>query len=1671
MACLFPESPDLATFWKNIVQGSDCLREANKDEWPSPRVYEPFPQWHEHEKFETVYCRRGGFITALAEFDARKFGVMPKAVAGADPDQMLALKIACQAMADAGYADRAFNAEKAEVILGRTSAPGHGSMNSVQYGVTVDQMLDVVAQVRPDWSEDELARFAQELRRSLKPCSAESVPGVMPNILAGRIAGKLGFKGKSLILDAACASSLIAVEMAVDNLRAGRSDLALAGGVFVNSFVAFYQLFCRLGALSHSGQIKPFDQTADGTLLGEGIGMVVLKRFADAVRDGDRIYASIIGVGSSSDGRGTSMLAPAVDGEALALQRAYNDADVSPRTVSLLEAHGTGTVVGDIAEMHAVEKVFGTASQQEDGHNWCALGSVKSMIGHCQAASGVAGLIKTALALHQRVLPPTLNVEQPNQQVDWKNSPCYLNLKARPWIHAKAHPQLKMLDPSVKDSRPPRRAAVSAFGFGGANAHAILEEHDDPHEWERPSLLPQWETEVVCFVDRNRTALAGQLAGVRNQIEKRPAVGLKDLAFSINSQVSKKEANSGQNSKDAKDDELAQPARLAIVCRSTRDLMDKLTQAQEALLSGRPIADAFGVPEIRGIYFDDVPSGETGKTAFILPGLGAAYPGMLSELCLHFPEIRAIFDFVDELAVQSGHSDLPSEKIFPPVDLHGNGNGKFAAQTSASLAAMDAAVVTVLMAEWSLYTLLLNLEIVPDALVGCSTGEFAALTMSGASNILTGSPVFYHLSTSTARSVPQERLATLRSVRVATSYAVIEPYLNKHRQSVYLGADLSPHQLLLSGDKSTIEDLVRELESAGIQADVLPTAIPYHTPLVEGVIDTDRQELQNLEMRAPLIPSWSCSTASFYPADPQALKEIATQLFTKPILMRESIEALYEQGFRNFVEVGPKGALTGVVAEILEEKEHLSVASNRSAGSDIAQLNHMLAALFVRGVSMKLDYLYARRAPKLIDFSQADEVAKKPSGELLDLGYPRIRLLDGWQERTGLNNQLDQRKFTEEGAAAATSHTATGYEEETGAAPRERSVISSYLETVSSFHKQLMAVQEEVMASYLRNASLRRSMTGVVPDEDVLKFPLLQNAMFYQSESNFAAQVTLHPDDHRYLLDHAIGGMVRRVEKKSERVCLVPLTVALEMMAEVAAHFYPGWKVAAVNNVRAYKRIRVGSEGVVLRIVAGASGSGTDNVDASIYWGDERAEKPDGESQPLMECQIAFVKDINCDDAPRFKPPANNWRIPRLPLSSLYGPDAMFHGPRMQSVLSLESISDRDILGTVSGEPPNDWFSESQAIGAGSFLLHPLLLDNATQLVLFHLIEEGEAVNALLPFIIDSIRFYSDLKAVPGPVRVNGRLNAITQRDTNADVHVFDDSGRLLVEFRSISSRRIVLDPHWHEYVMHPDRAILSTPIEARFGGNVQNQPMVIRSLRDDLLPGDEGTLAWCADYVLSPRETQEFELLPNARRKREWLLGRIAAKEAMRDLVKGVAGVELASADVEITADENGKPSCLAAWANSVDNSFKLSISHKNDFAVAVAIKSTAKCDVGVDVEVIAQRQPGFENMILTDSEMQAFSEALSADRDLLLTQLWSVKEAAGKALGMGLSGSAKNLEATACAPGLNEFRVRSLKRAVVEHGAKGSDLKSDNLPETLASVSCHRLNDAILTLAITES
>ncbi len=444
VAAVFPGAGDAATFWANVARGHDAITEVPAARW-EPVFFDP-----KTLAADRFYCRRGGFVDDVAAVDPVQFGIMPVAAEGAEPDQLLALHVAAAALADAGLGDR-LPRERTAVILGRGGYLTPGMARLAARVRTPQQLVTTLEELLPDLDAATRDRVRTAFMSQAGTLGPEAAIGLVPNLAASRIANRLDLHGPAYTVDAACASSLVAVDHAVSELTRGRCDVVLAGGVHLCHDVTFWSVFTQLGALSRAQQIRPFDRDADGILIGEGAGVVVLKRRADAERDGDRIYAVIRGTGITSDGKESSPMRPRLAGQVAALTQAWRDAGCDPATVGLIEAHGTATPTGDAVELAALGQFFGGPG----GGPAPGLGSVKSMIGHAMPAAGVAGLIKAALALHHEVQPPSLHCEQPRAEL--------------------ATTRFRVLDAAEPWGDRPRRAGVSAFGFGGINAHIVLE--------------------------------------------------------------------------------------------------------------------------------------------------------------------------------------------------------------------------------------------------------------------------------------------------------------------------------------------------------------------------------------------------------------------------------------------------------------------------------------------------------------------------------------------------------------------------------------------------------------------------------------------------------------------------------------------------------------------------------------------------------------------------------------------------------------------------------------------------------------------------------------------------------------------------------------------------------------------------------------------------------------------------------------------------------------------------------------------------------------------------------------------------------------------------------------------------------------------------------------------
>ncbi|MFC3157271.1 beta-ketoacyl synthase N-terminal-like domain-containing protein [Chryseobacterium arachidis] len=452
MECIFPEAKNLEEYWKNIITGKDSVTEVPDERWNKELYYKP-----DSNEADVSHSKWGGFIPKI-DFDPLAFGIPPQSLAAIEPTQLLTLLVAKRAMEDAGYGEKNFNRENISVIIGAEG--GNDLANSYSFRGYYKQVF---------------GELHEEVKEAFPHTTEDSFPGILANVIAGRITNRLDLGGRNYTVDAACASSLAAIELACQELILNKSDMVLAGGADLHNGINDYLMFSSTHALSRKGRCSTFDSEADGIALGEGVAILVLKRYEDALKDGDRIYSVIKGVGGSSDGKALGLTAPRKIGQVRALERAYTQAGISPASVGLVEAHGTGTVVGDKTELSALTNLFSRSGALPGQTH---LGSVKTQIGHTKCAAGLAGLIKASLAVYHGVKPPTLHLQKPNAYYNSVTSPFAFHSETGLWNNKN------------------RYAGISAFGFGGTNFHTVIANH--PKE-DDSAVLKSWPSELFVF--------------------------------------------------------------------------------------------------------------------------------------------------------------------------------------------------------------------------------------------------------------------------------------------------------------------------------------------------------------------------------------------------------------------------------------------------------------------------------------------------------------------------------------------------------------------------------------------------------------------------------------------------------------------------------------------------------------------------------------------------------------------------------------------------------------------------------------------------------------------------------------------------------------------------------------------------------------------------------------------------------------------------------------------------------------------------------------------------------------------------------------------------------------------------------------------------------------------
>ena len=914
IGCLFPKAHGRGAFWANVKNGVDCITDVPPTHWDAEQYFDPNPKTP-----DMTYARRGGFLSPV-DFNPLEFGIAPRDLEATDTSQLLGLVAAKQALNDAGV-----------VFSDQSEAPGAVDRNRVSVILGVTGTLELVVPLgarlgHPKWKKamkdagvpDDLAQDAVErISESYVPWQENSFPGLLGNVVAGRIANKLDLGGTNCVVDAACASSLSAVHLASLELAAGRADVVVTGGVDTFNDIFMYMCFSKTPALSPTGDAKPFDAAGDGTILGEGLGIVVLKRLADAERDHDRIYAVLRSLGSSSDGKGNAIYAPSSAGQTKALRKAYALAGVTPDTIELVEAHGTGTKVGDSVEATALTEVFTRdteASKRSDTPTpWCAVGSVKSQIGHTKAAAGSASLIKAALALYNKVLPPTLKVGLPVEPLRAADSPFYVNTARRPWLPRAEHP---------------RRAAVSAFGFGGSNFHAVLEEH-------RPTKSePDWDgsVEIVALS-------ADSIASLSTALDALPLTDWPAFARAAEESRSSFRGNA--------------PFRLAFAAH--RDLTDlvKLARGARAKLAVDTETTSWHTPE--GAHFGQ--GAAPGKLAVLFPGQGSQSVGMLRDLACQFPELLETLVLADRCAAESASHERLTDRIYPPTAFDADARSRQDAALRDTRAAQPA-LGGVSYGAWRLLRDRFGVD--AEAFAGHSYGELPALCAAGRF----GEPHLFALSRLRGELMARRRDGDPGSMlAVSAPIAEVEAVLRDTGLKLTVANRNSPKQVVLSGATDEIDKAVKVFEERKLAGKKLPVAAAFHSPLVADAAEPFRLAIEAVAFQPGSVPVFGNTLAAEYPAESTAAKDLLAQQLAKPVDFVGQIRAMVEAGVRTFIEVGPGSVLTRLVEAILSDlstgpsaKAAEVFALDASGGKrpGVLDLGHLLARLAARGVAIDL---------------------------------------------------------------------------------------------------------------------------------------------------------------------------------------------------------------------------------------------------------------------------------------------------------------------------------------------------------------------------------------------------------------------------------------------------------------------------------------------------------------------------------------------------------------------------------------------------------------------------------------------------------------------------------------------------------------------------------------------
>ena len=955
VGALLPDAFGAEAFWQNLLHKRYSITETPSKRWRIDDYYNPDPKAP-----DKTYSKIGGWVRGF-NFDWKRFRMPPKVAAAMDEGQQWAVTIAADVLADYGYPQRPLNTERTATIIG-TAMGGELHYTTTErivfpnYARALTAVPEFAGLPTPT-REAILTGWHDNIDAQIPPITEDSMPGELPNIVSGRVANMLNLRGPNFITDAACASSFAAVEAAVELLTEHKVDAVITGGVDRNMGIGSFVKFCKIGALSATGT-RPFGDGADGFVMGEGTALFLLKRLEDAERNGDKIYAVIRGVGGASDGKGKGITAPNPIGQQLAMQRAWEAAGLDPATATLVEAHGTSTRVGDVVEVESLNKIFGGAARNSIG-----LGSAKSNIGHLKAGAGAAGMLKATLALHHKTLPPTLNANPPNPNIDFSQTPFYLLHDPRPW---------------EAPNGTPRRAGVSAYGFGGTNFHLVLEEHV-PGALTQPKKL---------FVVEKKDQGVEPREPAPSPIRGIAAIGAttpQELKEKLDRYLNRVETGWTPPPALPQQTIIEANERLIVDFGDHAELVDRLHKAQKMMGFDSP--QAWKAIEAQGIFRG---SGKPrGKMAFMFPGQGSQYVNMGRELAELSPIVKGVFEEADAVMTPILGQPLTDYIFVDPNDKTAVNKATFdMMQTEITQPAM-------LTMDIALYRLLQSYGFEADMVMGHSLGEYAALIAAG---IL---PFAQALEAAAARGQEMAAVQVEDNGKMAAVLApidVVEETLAQVDGYVIPANINSLSQCVFGGASEAVETAVKLFAEKDYRVMTLPVSHAFHTNIVAPASEPLRRMLDRLDVRPPQLPLVANVTGDLYPTDVTEIKELLKQQIASTVQWVKGLQTLYGHGIHTFVEVGPKRALRGFANDVFQGKDDvMALMTNHPKTGELPTFNQALCGLFAAGYipnqyAVKSKELTDKREDVMLPKDDAPPLAnKQPITQLPNYQVPQLQ--------------------------------------------------------------------------------------------------------------------------------------------------------------------------------------------------------------------------------------------------------------------------------------------------------------------------------------------------------------------------------------------------------------------------------------------------------------------------------------------------------------------------------------------------------------------------------------------------------------------------------------------------------------------------------------------------------